>query len=266
MPDIKAIDCLIIPSQPGRTPEALSYLFTGLKERIAGGISAEQLVKNMDAAGVEKGILSIQSEEDRDWCVETARRFKGRFLLALAVNPHGLMDELRRCERYVKDYGVVVWRFGPWRIQKPPNDRIYFPFYAKAVELGIACQINVGIPGPKTPGWTQDPIYVDEVCYLFPELKVLMTHLGDPWIGTVIKMLLRWENCYLVTNSVAPKFWPEEFIRFINTRGSDKVLFGTEYPILDFSRALREIAALPLRDPVRPKLLRENALRLFRWE
>lgn len=266
VPEIKAIDCLIVPNPPGGGVGRLGYLFPGLSERAEKGTSAEGLVAEMDEAGVEKGIIAIQREEDRDWVLDTIRKYPKRFIPALGgVDPRKGMEEIRRVERYAKDYGVQVIRLGPWRIQLPPNDRFYFPFYVKAIELGIVVQVNVGLPGPQYPGWVQDPIYLDEVCYFYPELKLCMTHVGHPWISTVTNMLTKWPNCYLVTNSWAPRHYPQELLQYMNTRGYNKVMFGTEYPVIPFKRAMEEIKQLPLRDQVRPKFLRENALTLFKW-
>jgi hypothetical protein len=135
----------------------------------------------------------------------------------------------------------------------------------KAIELDILVQINVGLPGPKTPGWVQNPIYLDEVCYSFPEVKIMMTHIGMPWIGTVINLLSKWDNLYLVTCSYSPKYWPQELIQAINTRCRNKVMFGTEHPLIPMKRASEEIKELPLKEDVRPLFLRENALRLLKF-
>jgi uncharacterized protein len=261
-PTIDAIDCLIIPPSPA-LGESLGYLFPNTK---GGTYTREDLIAEMDRTGVARAVLSIQSDADRDWVLETRNRYPGRFIAAVGVNPLNGMDEVRRVERYVREDDVRVLRLGPWRIQKPPTDRVYWPIYVKAIELGVPVQINVGIPGPKFPGWTQDPIHVDEVCFHFPELRVVMTHVGYPWTGTVIRNLTRWDNCYLVINSYAPRHLPEELVQYINTRGYTKVMYGTEFPVLTHGRTLHELRDLGLREHVLPQLLRDNALRVFRWD
>lgn len=265
---IGIVDCLVIPDRPGlgSSPrDAVGYLFSTLKDR-PKETTLEYLMGEMDEVGVEKAVLSIQEDRDKDWVLEAARKYPSRFVPAMAVNPHNGMDEIRKVDRMVKEHGIQVIRMGPWRIQKPPNDKIYYPFYTKAIELDIIVQVNVGLPGPKTPGWVQDPIYLDEVCYFYPELKVMMTHIGMPWIHTVIYLLGKWENIYLVSSSYSPKYWPQELVQAMNTRCRHKVLFGTEHPIMPMKRALKEIENIPLRDEVRPLFLRENALRLLKFE
>jgi predicted TIM-barrel fold metal-dependent hydrolase len=91
-----------------------------------------------------------------------------------------------------------------------------------------------------------------------------MTHIGYPWIGTVLRNLLRWENCYLATNAYAPKYWPQELVDHIRTRGQDKVMYATEFPVIGWERSLREIGDHDFSDSVRSKLLGENARQLLK--
>ena len=52
-------------------------------------------------------------------------------------------------------------------------------------------------------------------------------------------------NVYIGTDAYAPKYWKPESINFINSWGQDKVMFtGTDFPIIDFERATREVEAL----------------------
>jgi predicted TIM-barrel fold metal-dependent hydrolase len=102
----------------------------------------------------------------------------------------------------------------------------------KAIELDIPVSMNAGMPGPRRPGWVQNPLFYDEIAYHFPELRLIMTHCGQPWTEEAISVIVHWDNVFMATTSVAPRYWPEEFVRFINTRGREKMLFGTEYPTI----------------------------------
>lgn len=258
------IDALVLPPIEGGLSD-LAYLFPDMKGRLRAEPDAEELLAEMLASGVDRALLSIQRDEQFDWVVGACRQYPQHFSAAIGVDPRNGMAEVRRVRRALEDHAISALRFGPWNIQKPPTDRIYWPFFALAVEHDVPVQINVGIPGPKKPGWTQDPIYVDEVCYEFPELTVVMTHVGVPWTGTVIRNLIRWDNCFLVMNSYAPRHWPRDLLDYICTRGQGKVLFGTEYPLLTWERSLREIGELNLRDDVLRGLLHDNAARVFKW-
>ena len=71
------------------------------------------------------------------------------------------------------------------------------------------------------------------------------------------------ENVHIVADAHSPKYWPESFVRYLNSYGRTKVLFGTDFPVLGFKRTLDEVAALNLKPEVRQLFLRDNALRVF---
>lgn len=166
-------------------------------------------------------------------------------------------------QEYVENVGVRSIRLGPWREQKPPTHRNYWPFYAKACELDVPVMINVGIPGPQVPAWVQDPIYVDEVCFEFPELRVIMTHVGFPWTGTVIRNLERWTNCHLALNSYSPDKWPDDIVNYLRRTKARKAMYGTEFPLMAWDRTLRQIDALDFDAETLDNLLFRNAHRVL---
>jgi predicted TIM-barrel fold metal-dependent hydrolase len=106
---------------------------------------------------------------------------------------------------------------------------------------------------------------VDEVCWFFPELKFVMRHGAEPWTELAVKLLLKWPNLYYSTSAFAPRHYPKAIVDYANTRGADKILYAGYFPMgLSLERIFREMPEVPFRDPVWPKFLRENALRVFR--
>ena len=243
----------------------LSYMFGGsITDRMGSGASPDEMVQQMDEAGIEKGLLSINTAEPDDIAFAAIEQHPDRFVGACFVDPHEGMEAVRKLERMVKDYGCKAAKVAAYRIQKPYNDRIYYPIYAKCVELDVPITAQVGIPVPRVPGEVQNPMYLDEVCWFFPELKVVMTHVGEPWQFACVKLMLKWPNLYYMTSAFAPKYYPQEIITYMNSRGTDKVMFATDYPILPFDRCMREVKDLPLRDNVWEKFLRENTISVFK--
>lgn len=222
------------------------------------------LLEQMDAAGVERAILTIDGSNPEPFR-EIALAFPGRFVCSAMVDPHAGMEAVRQVERLVKTHDVRLIRVVPFLVNRPPNDKVYYPVYAKCIELDVPISINCGIPGPPVPAEPQRPLYLDEVCLFFPELKIVMAHGADPWWGEAIRLLLKYPNLYMMTSAWAPRYLPQELIHFMNTRGRHKILFASDHPVLSFDRCLREAHDLPLREGVLQRYLRDNALELFRW-
>ena len=225
----------------------------------------ETLLRQMDDAGVERAILTIDPHDPAPFA-EVRSAFPDRFILSAMLDPTRGMETVRLLETLVTKHDVRMARVTPFLINRPPNDKVYYPLYAKCIELGVPISINTGIPGPPMPAEPQRPLYLDEVCLFFPELVVIMAHGADPWWGEAIRLLLKYPNLYMMTSAYAPKYLPAELIQFMNTRGQNKVLFASDHPVLAFERCLAEAEVLPFREGVLEKYLRSNALAVFRWD
>jgi predicted TIM-barrel fold metal-dependent hydrolase len=151
----------------------------------------------------------------------------------------------------------------PCTIDVPPDDRIYYPLYAKAVELRLPVTVTTGIPGPPLPGRCQDPMHLDDVCLYFPELNLVMANGADPWWAVAIRLMLKYPKLFLMTSACAPKYLPEELVQYMNTRGKEKIIFATDFPFLAMDRCIEEARALDLREGVLENFLFENASRVF---
>ena len=89
-------------------------------------------------------------------------------------------------------------------------------------------------------------------------------HGAEPDVDLAVKLLLKWPNLYYSTSAFAPKYWPEEIIKFANSRGSDKVIYGGYFPMgLELSRIFAEMNAVPFKEDVWPKFLRDNAAKVL---
>lgn len=263
---VKAIDCWVNPNLGSTPDQNADYLFPGLAERWARGTTLPQLIDEMDAAGVEKVVLSsgFGPGDTLGWVKTAINRHPDRLAGSHVIDPREGMVAVRLVEELVRNQGYRLIRMMAFMSQKPYDDAIYYPVYAKCAELGVPVCLNVGIPGPRVPSKCQEPFALDQVCHFFPELKIVMAHGGEPWTELCVKLMLKWPNLYYMTSAFAPKHIPPAIIRYLNTRGSDRVMWASDYPVLTFERCMTEIAALQLRDEATlAKFVAENARRLL---
>jgi hypothetical protein len=197
-------------------------------------------------------------------------RHPTRFRGLIGVDPTQGMAGVRELESAVRNHGFVGAHLYPHWFELAPDHARYYPFYAKCVELDVPIQMQVG----QSMVYTQDrplrsvgrPATLDGVACDFPDLKLIGIHVGIPWADEMMFVAYKHPNVYIGSDAHAPKHWPASFVKFIDTYGQDKVLYGTDYPVLSFARTRREIDALGLRpDPYR-KLMRDNAARLYRLD
>jgi len=244
----------------------VSYLFPGLRARMERGTSLEQLVDEMDEAGVDKGVLcsGYSGDGDREWVLAASDKYPERFGLSHVVDPREGMRAVRLVEELVQFDGYRLIRMLGLQTRLYYNDPSYYPVYAKCVELAVPVGLNVGFPGPQVPSKYQDPMAVDDVAAFFPELTIVLQHGGEPWVDTCVKLMVKWPNVHYMTSAIAPKHIPGAIIDFANTRGADRVMFASDYPLLTHERCMNEVRALPFRDIERfTKFVAGNAQRVL---
>jgi uncharacterized protein len=284
--DIKIIDCMLgIPETEDRSGwfdsfkpllrdqqsrEQFSmpaqYMFKDVPQTGNPGDFVKWTVEQMDTFNIEKAMCGWNENE-------TSRRAKelypDRFFFELPCNPNNGMEEVARIRRVHAEVGlkaITVFPAGT-NPQIAINHKYMWPIYAVASELGIAVTLNVGIPGPRIPMETQKVEHLDEVCWFFPDLKVVMRHGAEPWEALAVKLMLKWPNLYYSTSAFAPKHYPKAIIDYANTRGSDKIIYAGYFPMgLSLDRIFGDMPNVPFKDEVWPKFLRENAVRVFGLE
>jgi len=193
-------------------------------------------------------------------------RHPDRFIGSCSVDPNQGMEAVRQIVRMHREYGIRAVSLAPSACNPPVpiDDRRAYPVYAKCIELDLPVFITVGVPGPRVPMASQRVELLDEVCWFFPELRIVMRHGGEPWDELAVKLMLKWPNLYYSTSAFAPKRYPKSIIDYANTRGAGKVMFAGYYAVgLTWERIFTELDQLPLRDHVWPRFLRDNALEVL---
>nr|MDO8082268.1 amidohydrolase family protein [Candidatus Freyarchaeota archaeon] len=278
MGKIGAIDCwagVLPPEQTKNWPPQFQHIFNRYKtpEKMYKGFAPEEMIQEMDEAGVDKVILSAfvykEMRVDNDYIAKVCDQFPDRCVGCGTIDPREGMKAVREVERIVDDLHMKAIKLEPYAygdeiVGLPPNHKYYYPIYAKCIELDIPVTIQIGHTGPLLPSECARPIYLDEVALFFPELRIIGGHLGQPWHEEMMILAWKFPNLYVDTSARAPKFWPDSFKMYAATWGQDKVLWGTDYPLLTFKRCIDEVEALGLSEQAKRKVLRDNAVKVFK--
>jgi len=267
----RAIDCLVNvdfgdQKQPDWMVRVKEDYFKG-GESFFKSPELNELLDGMDANGVTKAILMTRAGSSDDRAQRFVAAAPERFALAAGgFNLLRPMKALRTLESFVRDNPVAYAVVGPsfWGDgMYPPSDAVYYPLYTKCCELDLPLCVNTGIPGPPIPAEAQNPIHLDRVCIRFPELRLCMIHGADPWWDVAIRLMLKYRNLRLMTSAWSPKYLPESLLHYMRTRGSDRILFASDFPVLSMQRCIGEAEALDLSDDVRDAWLHRNADAFF---
>ncbi len=243
---------------------------SGALRRLEAGMSPAETVAAMDSAGIERLLMTSWTAPGRsiasnDRIAEFIRDYPTRFVGVAGVNLERPVEAVRELDRAVRELGFKALRVIPWLWKLPPNDRLYYPLYVKCIELDVPFCTQVGHTGPLMPSETGRPIpYIDEVALTFPELKIVGGHIGYPWTDEMIALAWKHEHVYIDTSAYLPRYYPPQLLHFMNTYGQDKVLFGSNFPMLDLKQCAEQARALELKPEVKAKFLAGNARRVFR--
>jgi len=271
-----------LPYLPGEvTPDPSVVARFGRKgSSYEGGETMADVVAEMDRHGIAGGVLckyprditppfvpGVRGDDDsfHDACQKLRAvmdEFPGRFHGSVGIDPKLGYHAAELATIAHGEYGITAIRIVGMFTGIPINDPLAYPLYTRACDLGMVVTINVGMPGPRKPARLQRTIDVDDVALCFPDLKIVMSHVGDPWVSETVALLQKHPNVYLMTAGFAPKYVPES-IRTLMKRAPQKVMWASDYPILSIERTIGEGRELDVHPDALPAYLGANALAVF---
>lgn len=276
-----AIDVLNYPFTPEGTKKFWSSPeMTEMANRVLGGhtpqgSSPEEFVAEMDETGYDQVFICAvkMGSYRRRWLAndftnqevyEMIKGYPDRLVGMTGYDPFNIMTSLRDIEIAVKEYGfrgVYAHTLG-WDIR--PDDRKMYPCYAKCIELGVPFSMQIGHSLELMSSEAGRPIYIDRVALDFPELPFIASHTGWPWCEELIAMASKHKNVYIDISAHLPRYLEPALVQFMDTRGRDKVLFGTN--AFGLKRCKQQFLELSLREETKQKVLRENAVKVFKLD
>jgi predicted TIM-barrel fold metal-dependent hydrolase len=189
----------------------------------------------------------------------------------VSVDPTRGTAGVREAERLIATGQVRGFKLHPQTQAFFANDPAIYPFYEVIEAAKLPIIVHSGHSGMGTGmrggGGIRlkygNPMLLDDVAVDFPDMPIIIAHPSFPWQDEALSVCLHKPQVYIDLSGWSPKYFPPNLIQYANTQLKHKVLFGSDYPVLTPDRWLRDFAALPIKDDVRPLILKENAMRLF---
>ncbi|QFR03145.1 amidohydrolase [Streptomyces phaeolivaceus] len=259
-------------SLPDRFIEASSQYFGADYEsptlaEIAGYYRERRTAAVVFTVDVESGLghTALSNEEIADVAAEHAD-----ILIPFAsIDPAKGRAGARTFRKLIEDRGIRGIKFHPSLQGFAPNDHSAYPLLEVAQELGVPALFHTGQTGigAGLPGGggirlsLSNPMLLDDVAVDFPDLTIIMAHPSFPWQDEALSVATHKPKVYIDLSGWSPKYFPPQLVRYANTLLQDKVLFGSDYPIITPDRWLADFAKLDIKDHVRPKILKDNAVK-----
>lgn len=237
--------------------------------------SCELFIEEMDAAGIDKGILVGRQAGHRvilnDDIAELRDRYPDRFPVTLAgINGSDAaegIDEIDRTLRELDFRGIAVdpgWWNPPRYVDDPDN----YPLFRRCEELGGVMYLTCSLmQGPDIS--YAEPYRIQRVANAFPDLRIVVVHGAFPYVQEMLGVMIA--NAPLGNLWVIPDFFQfipgfpgaHEWVDAANNFLGDRILFASSYPVRPLSQSLAEFRRFSYQPGVLDNLLGKNAVTLF---
>jgi predicted TIM-barrel fold metal-dependent hydrolase len=180
------------------------------------------------------------------------------------------IDEVRRCHEELGLRGIG--ELNPGRQLFHPHDTAFYPLWEEIAKRELIVLFHTGMmgAGAGTPGgmgfklqYTKPIPGLDNIAADFPELRIIGAHPSWPWQEEALAVCRHKSNYYIDLSGWAPKYFPPELVHYANSIIQDRVLFGTDWPVIDINRYWTEFEQLPFKPEVRQKIMIDNAKKLL---
>jgi predicted TIM-barrel fold metal-dependent hydrolase len=253
-----------------------SKMFKGLCETIDFSKMKPQtvpeVVAELDRHNIVRAVITGRdcettygAKSNNDSVIDFVKAFPEKFIGFIGLDPHKGMRAINELKASVTDLGMRGAAVDPYLAQIYAHDAKYYPIYSKCCELDIPIIFTTG-PATLVPNAIIDhvaPRYIDIVARDFPELKIIISHGGYPWVNEAITVAQRNRNVYIDLSEYEFSPMAEAYVEAANTMIGDKILYASAHPFVDFKTALKTYEKLPFNPDVRQKIMYDNAAKLL---
>jgi len=216
----------------------------------------------------EKGASRAVTNEE---IAELAHRHADVAIPFASISPHRGAEGVREARRLIRDFGVRGFKFHPSVQGFYPNDRLAYPLYEAIAEAKLPALFHTGQTGvgAQTRGGGgirlkySNPLLLDDVAADFPDMPIVLAHPSFPWQEEALSVATHKPQVYIDLSGWSPKYFPPILVQYANTLLKERILFGSDYPVISPERWLAEFERLPIKPEVRPLILKHNAARLL---
>jgi predicted TIM-barrel fold metal-dependent hydrolase len=188
-----------------------------------------------------------------------------------SIDPARGAAGVKAARRLITDHGVRGFKFHPNTQAFFPNDRMAYPLYEVIAEHGLIALFHTGQTGvgagQRAGGGIRlkysNPLHIDDVAVDFPDMPIILAHPSFPWQDEALSVATHKPQVHIDLSGWSPKYFPPQLVQYANSLLKDKVLFGSDFPVITPERWMKDFDGIAIKDEVRPKILKENAARLL---
>jgi predicted TIM-barrel fold metal-dependent hydrolase len=215
----------------------------------------------------EMGVRRISNQE----IVDAARENSDIMIAFASIDPHKGKLGVREARQLIADGGIRGFKFHPTCQGFFPNDRMAYRLYEVIAEHRLPAIFHSGHSGigsgMRCGGGLRlqnsNPMLLEDVAIAFPDMQIVVAHPSWPWQDEALSLALHKPNIWIDLSGWSPKYFPAQLVQYANTLLKDRILFGSDFPLITPDRWLKDFDEAGFRDDVKPLILKHNAMRLL---
>ena len=215
----------------------------------------------------QQGRKRIPNEE----ICEAAKANSDMMIAFASIDPHKGKMGAREARRLVEEHGVKGFKFHPTVQGFLPYDRMAWPIYEVIAEYKLPAIFHSGHSGigsgMRCGGGLRlqnsNPMLLEDVAIAFPDIQIVIAHPSWPWQDEALSLAMHKPNVWIDLSGWSPKYFPPQLIQYANTLLKDRMLFGSDYPLITPERWMKDFSDAGFKPEVQPGILKGNAMRLL---
>jgi predicted TIM-barrel fold metal-dependent hydrolase len=259
-PELLAASGAFFKSTGGRAPQIAEMADYYRQRRMAAVVFTVDAEANLGHRAIANEEVAAAAAEHRDVLIPFA-----------SIDPAKGRRGARAVAGLVAGHGVRGFKFHPTLQAFYPDDRAAYPLYEAIEAAGVPALFHSGQSGIGAgmrggAGMRlkfSDPLRLDDVAADFPDLQIVIAHPSFPWQDEALAVATHKPNVWIDLSGWSPRYFPPQLVRYADSLLRDKVLFGSDYPLITPDRWLADFDQLDVKPENRPRILKDNAARLL---
>ncbi len=202
---------------------------------------------------------------------EAAKKNADMMICFGSIDPHKGKMGAREARKLIEEHGVKGFKFHPTVQGFLPYDRMAWPLYEVIAEHKLPAIFHSGHSGigsgMRCGGGLRlqnsNPMLLEDVAIDFPDIQIVIAHPSWPWQDEALSLALHKPNVWIDLSGWSPKYFPPQLIQYANTLLKDRMLFGSDYPLITPERWMKDFGEAGFKPAVHEKILKTNAMRLL---
>jgi uncharacterized protein len=188
-----------------------------------------------------------------------------------SIDPHKGRMGAREARRLIAEHGIKGFKFHPTVQGFLPYDRMAWPLYEVIAEHKLPAVFHSGHSGigsgMRCGGGLRlqnsNPMLLEDVAIAFPDIQIVVAHPSWPWQDEALSLALHKPNVWIDLSGWSPKYFPPQLVQYANTLLRDRMLFGSDFPLITPDRWMKDFDEAGFKAEVKPGILKGNAVRLL---